>query len=307
MKTLVLSYILFIPFISEAQLRIELGNEIVACNFYQEPTSGVNIRKFNSKLGDSLKIFGGVPPYSYSWRNDTLPDYGYFLYMKDVLDDSTIANPSLDITKYYNTEIKFVLTVTDALGAIAMDTVLIKKYQRPYSRYQPFGSIEEIGKIISFKFEGVSHWRYSVDFIPKEMIISQNSQNKSAIIKVLPGPNSVYVAILDENFCVDTLPFVNIFGNKSSALINPVAEEEEEEEIFLNKSNPIEAQTNWTFVDKSKDFLVLISDVSGRRVLEKKYSGFIPISDLLSEKGIYFLTILDDKRTLKLHQRIMKN
>jgi hypothetical protein len=73
-------------------------------------------------LGGSPSANFGTPPYQYAWSMQ--PILGSSLTSAFFLNDSTLANPVL-ISPADNDTIHFYLTVTDSLGCISRDTVLV--------------------------------------------------------------------------------------------------------------------------------------------------------------------------------------
>lgn len=71
--------------------------------------SGIN----SIRVGGSPSASGGNPPYNYSWTNTSIGGF---------VSDSTMANPLATVFSRYSS---FVLRVTDSLGCVATDTVVI--------------------------------------------------------------------------------------------------------------------------------------------------------------------------------------
>ena len=118
MKKLILIFIItltliHISFESNGQCIADAGNDMSICismidSFY---------------LGGSSTVPLGTPPYTYAWSCEYI--IGNMVYTaSDYLDDTTVANPQLLGTN--QDSLTFYLTVSDSLGNICQDTILIK-------------------------------------------------------------------------------------------------------------------------------------------------------------------------------------
>lgn len=117
-KTFFLISLLFLAYSTFAQLTADAGPDTHICYYLvaeQEPTF----------IGGNPSASGGTAPYTYCWHCNPMPlweDSPYVLYAHNFLDDTTSANPQVDgivqPTLFY-------LTVTDAIGNTATDSVWI--------------------------------------------------------------------------------------------------------------------------------------------------------------------------------------
>lgn len=108
-----LTILLGLPLISNAQCIANAGIDTALCSFFQTPTT---------ILGGNPTATGGLPPYTYEWSSS----YDYFIgtwNASDWLDDTTAANPVL--TDGSADSLAFYLKVTDSLGNACFDTVVV--------------------------------------------------------------------------------------------------------------------------------------------------------------------------------------
>lgn len=85
---------------------------------------------------DSVVILGGNPsaingqsPYTYEWWIDPIPTGSQvvpYLYASNMLNDTSIANPSFTYTgNFLDSSITFFLRITDATGCQSLDTIAV--------------------------------------------------------------------------------------------------------------------------------------------------------------------------------------
>lgn len=116
MKRLILFPIIFLIFEANAQLTANAGDDTTIC-------VGWN---FTDSLDFGATSSGGTAPYSFSWETNyyhQILTTTYHLTAADFLSDTTISNPSLIHT--VENPVTFKLTVTDALGEVAVDTIVV--------------------------------------------------------------------------------------------------------------------------------------------------------------------------------------
>ncbi|MDD2965324.1 MAG: T9SS type A sorting domain-containing protein [Bacteroidales bacterium] len=103
-----------------AQLTADAGPDIVAC-------VGLNGVFDSTFIGGSPSAIGGVPPYTYTWEACYVYQ-GQFLtfthFASDFLNDTTLPNPTVE--NHYGQNIRFYLTVTDAMGATSTDSMRVR-------------------------------------------------------------------------------------------------------------------------------------------------------------------------------------
>jgi len=79
------------------------------------------------QIGGSPTAIGGTPPYTFEWSIDPIPyapPIFPFLYASDILDDTTISNPTF-IYNEAEDSIPFYLKIIDSFGCISYDTIIV--------------------------------------------------------------------------------------------------------------------------------------------------------------------------------------
>lgn len=105
----------FIP--TQGQLIVDAGNDVMVCypnsNEERTPLTGV--------------ASGGVEPYTYTWCGKVPIYYDYIKWIKasEFLNDTTISNPSFKSMDAPDDWVTFYLSVKDAAGNVATDSVNI--------------------------------------------------------------------------------------------------------------------------------------------------------------------------------------
>ncbi len=96
--------------------------------------AGSNIHRCSTELtvqlGGSPTAFGGIPPYEYEWWIDPIPTSSQtlpYIYASDILNDTTIATPTLIYTggSFIGDSMEFYLKITDELGCQSFDTIVL--------------------------------------------------------------------------------------------------------------------------------------------------------------------------------------
>jgi hypothetical protein len=122
MKSALLICGLLVIFIqSNAQLKVDAGNDIIVCS------GGDGAYK----IGGCPVASGGVEPYNYTWsgKRKRFPASNYWLYASDILDDTTKSNPSFLWSAVPEDWFTFHLKVEDAEGSVGYDSVkIIRSY-----------------------------------------------------------------------------------------------------------------------------------------------------------------------------------
>ena len=81
-----LIFLLALFFYTNAQLKVDAGNDIIVCS------EGVE----EYRIGGCPVASGGIEPYTYTWsgKRKRLPNSNYWIFASDILDDTTKSNPS---------------------------------------------------------------------------------------------------------------------------------------------------------------------------------------------------------------------
>lgn len=103
-----------------ANLTVRLGNDTTFCSHNLEATS-----TDTAFIGSRLQLTGGVPPFRYQWSCNVR--IGSAVYQANTfLNSDTIANPYFKDYFLDQTWEKFTLTVTDAHGQMASDSIRVR-------------------------------------------------------------------------------------------------------------------------------------------------------------------------------------
>jgi hypothetical protein len=116
--------ILFIFFLlaacanSNAQLKVDAGNDIIVCADIGE----------EYKIGGCPVASGGKEPYTYTWsgKRKRFPSSNYWIFASDILDDTTKSNPSFRWNKVPSDWFTFYLKVEDAENNVGYDSVKVR-------------------------------------------------------------------------------------------------------------------------------------------------------------------------------------
>ncbi len=117
---IIISLVLFALGNCEAQLVANAGEDLHICDFIPEDPI---------LLGGETTADFGAPPYQYTWFIEPIQiapwsNLPYF-YTEDLINDSTVANPSLLDVGLINEGLTVYLTVTDSFGDTAEDSITL--------------------------------------------------------------------------------------------------------------------------------------------------------------------------------------
>jgi hypothetical protein len=121
MKKNIFIYLLLLPFVyAKAQFTANAGSDIHSCDMDANANSII--------IGGNPSALNGTPPYTYSWSINPIefgfPGSGLFFHASNILNDSSLANPSL-IDRYVAPFVVFYLKVSDANGLVSYDTSIV--------------------------------------------------------------------------------------------------------------------------------------------------------------------------------------
>ena len=259
--------------IAQVPLIAHAGNDTIFCSYVDSVI-----------LGDFPSAQGGVLPYTYSWNMTPNPYYPYpsipqyFYHTSDILNDSTLANPIL-LWLPHDQCITFILTITDNIGQIAIDSITLRKVEWTMALGQiavetfpgdtqtisptPFG-----GGIFPYTYD----WGTEPGILGDQFdyYVGEDSIYRTRQVVIPNGPFPLIYSILvtDSAGCQIEVPSFEIFLNNFSV-----------DETYLQKSlvfpNPV---TNFLSIemDGKEVSSISIIDMSGKAV---DLSGKITISD----------------------------
>ncbi|MDX1349413.1 MAG: T9SS type A sorting domain-containing protein [Putridiphycobacter sp.] len=276
MKLLFLSFFICVSQFGFGQMTIDLGNDTVFCPPYPDTVPITNV------LGTNLVIDQGTAPYTFTWFTEPylIPYTSFTLFTSDYLNDTTIAEPILQGGR---DTMEFFLTVTDATGQTATDSLVV---------YHSFFTVH-LGYFVHYILEGDSIqlgcnnigggmgplnylWR------PNHGLLDSTSVN----FWTKPTVTTAYYPTVTDSVgckaqagfgCIVVVNYLNIIeALKSNSLIT----------LFPNPTTG----TIQLKDDQNQAINVQIFDATGKFVLEIKPVDF-PFDMSGFTKGIYFLNI----------------
>ncbi len=165
-----------------------------------------NLKNFEGIINHPIKIYGsaqgGQPPYNYKWN----------------LGDGTTSNEKNPIHIYtYNKEYNIILTVTDAIGATAQDSIIITIYTEKLLANAGGPYIGNAGEEISFQGQavgGLEPYYYIWDFCNGRNIIQKQDATYTFYKE---GTYYVKLAVIDSKGNIDEdIVKVQIIKNQES-------------------------------------------------------------------------------------------
>ncbi|HET6560207.1 MAG TPA: hypothetical protein VFG54_22960 [Prolixibacteraceae bacterium] len=111
--------ILLFAFQTNAQLTVDAGSDVMVCYPHSD----------EERIQLAGVASGGVEPYTYTWSGKEIkhlsPDDSVWVYASDLLNDTTIINPSFKSMDTPEDWFTFYLKVEDAAGNVEVDSVKI--------------------------------------------------------------------------------------------------------------------------------------------------------------------------------------
>lgn len=191
-----------------------------------------------TQIGTTPAATGGIAPYTYRWEANYTITIGSTTITKtasDYLNDTTIATPI--ITASEDNPVTFILTVTDSVGNVCKDTVVIK-----FSRF-----IFTLGYLTFYISQGDSVFlnygaNVSSNFPPFQFLWKPNQGLiDSTSLSFWAKPNSstaYYVTLTDSSGCsIESTPYYYV--NVSPVGINEAANNKIRFSTYPNPTNDI--------------------------------------------------------------------
>jgi len=285
MKKLFIILLLFPAILKAQNFKVTCGNDTTFCyGMYGYDTT--------SHIGTQVKIFNGVPPFTYKWSCYTTlgspPEL--FFTASAFLNDTNLLNPYI-IDFIHGSYIKFTLTVTDSIGEITSDTLNV--------RYSSYAYLTEecsnaevlninVGDSVQFEVKvcGVGRGFPPYRYLWTPTLGLSDSTISNPWCKPLIS-NIYYNYVIDTTGC-KSLNFLgyNISVNPSSIKsINDTLDEN------IMYPNPAKNKISIESLDENNSNTVEIFDISGQVVFNQtiQKDNSIDISNLAS--GIYIVKV----------------
>ncbi len=253
-------------------------------NAGKDTTLCVTFRIDTFRLGTTTTATNGKPPYTFNWSCN----YNFLntstLTASDFLDDSTSANPRL--LDHNSDTLAFYLSVTDSLGNICKDTIVIRfcgNYAwTPDSKFASI-NLGDTTTIIPSVANGCAP--LSFQWFPNYNISDPNIENPS----VWPDTSTQYYSIVtDAAGCQALAGTFDVF-------VNPLNSSELKKEQSLFNINPNPLIDNSSINTDLNDLKIFFYDVMGRMIHESNTQHSIEINRAeFKSAGIYFYTVFKD-------------
>lgn len=266
---------------SLAQLRVNCGPDSYAC----VSLWGVD----TTAIGHTEMVSGGKEPYSYSWEANYNVGSTYF-GASYFLNDSTLDQPLL--VNAFHEPIHFKLTVTDADGQQASDSLVIRFSQFGYLQIELADSIKQ-GDSLTLNHtigNGIGPLRFfwSPDY--------HLSNTKVEHPKAAPLVDTVYsVYAIDSVGCVSSESIHTVYVEKSSSIKD--FQQKLKVKIF---PNPINDGTLLSIDENSfKSLELRIISADGKEIIRKEFYGnSIYIGADIKQSGAYFYLLYHQQELL---------
>lgn len=232
-------------------------------------------------LGGSPTVTTGTPPYVFTWTGNYSILNTFFLTASDFLDDTTSANPRL--TDHNSDTIVFYLTVTDSLGSICNDTVIVRFCGNfVWSLDWKFTHINQGDSTIIFTSVAGGCPPLAFQWFPNYNISDPNIENPT----VWPDTTTHYYSIVTDTAGCQAN------GGTFDVFVNPVSVWDIEHFHTSFKIYPNPLTDNSSINTNINDIKIVFYDILGKSILETnaQKSKELKKSDFKST-GIYFYTV----------------
>ena len=266
---------------SLAQLQVNCGPDSYAC----VSLWGID----TTAIGHTEMVSGGKEPYSYSWEANYSVGSSYF-GASYFLNDSTLDQPLL--VNAYHEPIHFKLTVTDANGNQASDSLVIRFSQFGYLGVEHTDTISQGDSLTLYHAIGNGIGRLRFFWSPDYHL----SNTKIEYPKAAPMVDTVYsVYAVDSVGCVSNETIHTVFVEKSSGIQD--YHQKLQVSIF---PNPINDATLLKISDNPYKSLELrIVSADGKEISRKEFSGnSMRIGADIKQSGAYFYLIYHQQELL---------
>lgn len=271
-----------------SQLTADAGSDLYLCDSLgKKIPAPISLNK-NFYLGGNPSAIGGIKPYKYAWKFEfkTSLQSKPFLYAKDILNDTTDANPKLtifEITNPYfgslNKDLFYVvLEVTDSVGNKSRDSLLVSYSQYVYTAVSHFyKSKYDTIQISSNIKKGKSPVRYS--WSPNKSLIDTNSVNPRTYV----SSSIFYMSYAVDSFGCKASDGIDVVVNTNSiSSVNSPS-------TILNFHNPISDNSIFKINSETRILQVEVYNDIGQKLSTWIKPEFIHFGSELRSRGNYYL------------------
>ena len=278
MKYLIILIFNALVYILNAQLVVNAGDDIYLCSHQLAP---INQNRGHLRLGGNPSASTGNQPYTYSWSTSVLNASNF-------LDDTSLSNPTITKFPITNKDVHFYLTVKDANGQTAKDTVFFYNSQcKVITANALIYKNEKDTVVIGTPGTLGGKLPYSCLHTPNiDLIYAPNCGTKT----YTPNDQEYQFQYLDSIGC----PCSHVVDVviKKSRIFNPKTEP-----VFLKLENPIDDNSiyiknpNW-----QEKLRIKVFNLAGETVFSEIIEDSIKIGKMLPEEGIYFAIIYSNDK-----------
>ena len=278
MKYLIILIFNALVYILNAQLVVNAGDDIYLCSDQLAP---INQNRGHLRLGGNPSASAGNQPYTYSWSTSVLNASNF-------LDDTSLSNPTIIKFPITNKDVHFYLTVKDANGQTAKDTVFFYNSQcKVITANALIYKNEKDTVVIGTPGTLGGKLPYSCLHTPNiDLIYAPNCGTKT----YTPNDQEYQFQYIDSIGCPCS-HVVDVVINKSR-IFNPKTEP-----VFLKLENPIDDNSiyiknpNW-----QEKLRIKVFNLAGGKVLSEVIEDSLEIGKMLPEEGIYFAIIYSNDK-----------
>lgn len=289
MKRFLLTLMILFYFIyTQAQLTVDAGNDILVCY----PSSNEERTQLSGVAS------GGMEPYTYTWSAKQIkhlsPEDSIWVYASDLLNDTTISNPSFKSMNTPENWFTFHLKVEDAEGNVEVDSVkVIDAFIYSGGGYMLPVTIHRGDSV---QFFGI-HYIFDSNFPIEYFVIPTTGLTDPADLNGWAKPDTsttYYLQLVNSAGCVSKIEYWRVNVDTTSVSANDLANRSAQ--CYLSHGDLIINLPQ----KQSISYQVTIAAATGAIVHEGKYSNRnLRLSNLdFKENQLYIVFIIDEKKRM---------